>query len=130
MRFQPPLSGAPSLERTNAFFMGGGKALLNAYYRAAGALGVDVLYEAHVTHLEIREDRGAWVEYTHEGRDHRVEPTAVIVASGGFQADIDWLARAWGPAARNFLIRGTSYNRGVVLADLLEQGIESVGDPT
>ena len=28
------------------------------------------------------------------------------------------------------MIRGTSYNRGVVLADLLNQGVQSVGDPT
>ena len=47
-----------------------------------------------------------------------------------FQADLDWLASAWGPAARNFLIRGTPYNRGVVLKDLLDQGAASVGDPT
>ena len=53
-----------------------------------------------------------------------------MVASGGFQADTEWLARAWGPAAKNFLIRGTPYNRGAVLSDLLDQGVLSVGDPT
>ena len=40
VRFQPPLSGALHVARTNAFFMGGGKALVNAYYRSAEALGV------------------------------------------------------------------------------------------
>ena len=35
----------------------------------------------------------------------------------------------WGPAAENFIIRGTPYNTGLVLKDLLDQGIESVGDP-
>lgn len=30
---------------------------------------------------------------------------------------------------KNLLICGTPYNRGVVLADLLGQGIEQVGDP-
>ncbi|MFA3920886.1 FAD-dependent tricarballylate dehydrogenase TcuA [Ruegeria hyattellae] len=130
VRFQPPLSGTLSLARTNAFFMGGGKSLVNAYYRTANALGVDVLYEAQVTHLELSGDRIERVDYTHAGRNHRIEPTGVIVASGGFQADTDWLARAWGPAARNFLIRGTPYNRGVVLADLLGQDVERVGDPT
>ncbi|MEL6964916.1 MAG: FAD-dependent tricarballylate dehydrogenase TcuA, partial [Pseudomonadota bacterium] len=67
--------------------------------------------------------------HRNQSRRRRV-PRATIVASGGFQADIDWLADAWGPAARNFLIRGTPYNRGVVLRDLLNQGIASVGDPT
>ncbi|MGI3187134.1 FAD-dependent tricarballylate dehydrogenase TcuA [Nioella aestuarii] len=130
VRFQPSLSGTLSLARTNAFFMGGGKGLVNAYYRTAEGLGVDVLYEAAVTHLELEVDRITRVLYTQDGIEHSISPRSVIVASGGFQADIDWLAHAWGEPAKNFLIRGTPYNRGVVLADLLDQGVESVGDPT
>jgi tricarballylate dehydrogenase len=130
VRFQPSLSGTLSLARTNAFFRGGGKSLVNAYYRTAEKLGIDVLYEAPVTHLEVEDDQITSLEYTYAGETHRIAPKAVIVASGGFQADTDWLTRAWGPAAKNFLIRGTPYNRGVVLADLLDQGIEQVGDPT
>lgn len=129
-RFQPPLSGTLSLARTNAFFLGGGKALLNAYYRTVEGLGVTVRYDAPVSHLELEGDRIAYLDYTREGASHRLAPKAVVVAAGGFQADTDWLARAWGPAARNFLIRGTPYNRGVVLADLLAQGVGQVGDPT
>lgn len=128
VRFQPSLSGTLSLGRTNAFFMGGGKGLVNAYYRTADRLGIDVLYEAPVTHLELDGDRITRVDYSHQGRDISIAPKSVIVASGGFQADTDWLTRAWGPAARTFLIRGPPYNRGVVLADLLAQGVESVGD--
>ncbi|MBV7407420.1 FAD-dependent tricarballylate dehydrogenase TcuA [Maritimibacter sp. DP1N21-5] len=130
VRFQPSLSGTLSLARTNAFFLGGGKSLVNAYYRTAEALGVAVEYEAAVTHLELDGDRVVRVDYTQNGETQSITPKSVVVASGGFQADTDWLARAWGPAARNFLIRGTPYNRGVVLADLLDQGVEQVGDPT
>lgn len=130
VRFQPSLSGTLSLARTNAFFLGGGKALVNAYYRQAQTLGVEVLYDAKVTHLDIQGDRVAQISYTRHGAQHEISPRAVVVASGGFQADIDWLARAWGPAARNFLIRGTPYNRGEVLADLLAQGVDQIGDPT
>ncbi|MBA2413104.1 MAG: FAD-binding protein, partial [Burkholderiaceae bacterium] len=43
-RFQPALGGTLHLGRTNAFFLGGGKALLNAYYRSARMLGVEVRY--------------------------------------------------------------------------------------
>ena len=130
VRFQPSLSGTLSLGRTNAFFLGGGKGLVNAYYRTAEKLGIDVLYDAPVTHLEMDGDKVVALDYTIEGKVHRIEPKAVVVASGGFQADTEWLTRAWGPAAENFLIRGTPYNRGVVLADLLDQGVEQVGDPT
>lgn len=131
VRFQPSLSGTLSLGRTNAFFLGGGKALVNAYYNTAADLGVEVVYEAQVTHVEIEGGRFQAVEVEIAGAAPcRVEGRTIVLASGGFQGDIDWLARAWGPAARNFLIRGTPYNRGVVLKDMLDQGADSVGDPT
>ncbi|MDZ4134758.1 MAG: FAD-dependent tricarballylate dehydrogenase TcuA [Paracoccaceae bacterium] len=130
VRFQPSLSGTLSLSRTNAFFLGGGKALVNAYYNCAADLGVTVAYDAEVTHVHLDQGRFTHLYASIAGQSHRVEGRAVVLASGGFQSDLDWLARAWGPAARNFLIRGTPYNRGVVLRDMLDQGCESVGDPT
>ena len=128
--FQPSLTGTLSLGRTNAFFLGGGKALVNAFYRTAAALGVEVHYDAPVSHIEVDGGRIAGVVADIAGERQTFHPKAVVVASGGFQADLDWLAEAWGPAARNFLIRGTPYNRGVVLKDLLDQDIRPVGDPT
>ena len=130
VRFQPSLSGTLSLSRTNAFFMGGGKSLVNAYYRTAENLGVDIFYDAPVTGVTLQDNKASEVIVNHQGQQHTLTPKCVIVASGGFQADIDWLTDAWGPSARNFLIRGTPYNRGVVLKSLLDQGAESVGDPT
>lgn len=55
LRFQPALGGTLNLSRTNAFFMGGGKALVNALYRRAEALGVAVFYEADITGLDITD---------------------------------------------------------------------------
>lgn len=130
VRFQPSLSGTLSLSRTNAFFLGGGKALVNAYYRTAENLGVTVRYDTEVTHVHLDGDRFTGVDVTQGDETATIQGAAVVLASGGFQGDIDWLVRAWGPAARNFLIRGTPYNRGVVLRDMLDQNIESVGDPT
>ncbi|HKJ63603.1 MAG TPA: FAD-binding protein, partial [Hyphomicrobiales bacterium] len=130
VRFQPSLSGTLSLSRTNAFFLGGGKALVNAYYNTVEDLGVTVAYEAQVRHVVIENIRFEAVEAEIAGEPVHIEGRAAVLASGGFQADIDWLTSAWGPAARNFLIRGTPYNRGVVLRDMLDQGAESVGDPT
>ena len=42
VRFQASLRGTLHLSRTNAFFLGGGKALMNSYYAAAERLGVRV----------------------------------------------------------------------------------------
>jgi len=128
--FQPSLSGTLSLSRTNAFFLGGGKALVNAYYNTAEDLGVTVAYEAEVTQIHVTGPRFEGVTAKIAGKETRIEGRGLILASGGFQADLDWLARAWGPAARNFLIRGTPYNRGVPLKQMLDHGADSVGDPT
>ena len=130
VRFQPSLSGTLSLSRTNAFFLGGGKALMNAYYNRASDLGITVKYEAQVTHVDIKSGTFSGVECEIAGTPTRINGRAIVLASGGFQADLEWLARAWGPAAKNFLIRGTPYNKGVVLKDMLDQGAQSVGDPT
>ena len=89
VRFQPSLSGTLSLARTNAFFMGGGKGLVNAYYRTAEALGVDVFYDANVTHLQLEGDQITHLQFDHHGERQTMSPKAVIVASGGFQGDID-----------------------------------------
>ncbi|WP_134725363.1 FAD-dependent tricarballylate dehydrogenase TcuA [Paracoccus luteus] len=131
VHFQPSLSGTLSLSRTNAFFLGGGKALVNAYYNAAEDLGVTVVYEAQVRHVHLQGDRFTHMEVSVAGGPvERIAGRAAVLASGGFQSDIEWLTRAWGPAAANFLIRGTPYNRGVVLKDMIDQGCDTVGDPT
>ena len=129
IRFQPPLSGTLSLSRTNAFFLGGGRALVNAYCRTAANLGVQFVYGALVRHLELKDRRILRVDAEIEGETKSFFPRSVVAASGGFQANIDWMVDAWGPAARNFLVRGSPYNRGIVLRNLIDQGVDTVGDP-
>ena len=132
VRFQPSLSGTLHLSRTNAFFMGGGKALVNAYYRSAQALGVAVRYGAAVDSLEI--DAGRFVA-AHVGAE-RITARTCVVASGGFESNICWLREAWGRNERgewpadNFAIRGTRFNMGVLLKQLLGQGADAIGDAT
>jgi tricarballylate dehydrogenase len=128
VRFQAPLGGTLHLSRTNAFFLGGGKALVNAYYAAAERAGVEVVYDAEVVDLEIRDGRFESATVRHAGADHRVTAKACIAASGGFQANLEWLREAWGPPADHFIVRGTPYNRGRVLKLLLARGVKQVSD--
>ena len=53
VRWQPSLGGTLSLGRTNSFFLGGGRAMLNALYLTAEKLGVEIVYDAEVTDLQI-----------------------------------------------------------------------------
>ena len=132
VHFQPALSGTLHLSRTNAFFLGGGKALVNAYYRSAERLGVQIRYESPVDRLELRD--GCFVA-AHCG-SVRIEARACVVASGGFESNREWLRAAWGQneagewPADNFAIRGTRFNTGVLLRDLIDQGADTIGDPT
>ncbi len=132
VRFQPPLSGALHVARTNAFFMGGGKALVNAYYRSAERLGVQIRYEAPVDRLDIVGGafKAAYV------KGERIEARACVLAAGGFESNREWLREAWGQNERgewpadNFLIRGTRYNQGVLIRHMQAQGADMIGDPT
>ncbi|MBW4024556.1 MAG: FAD-dependent tricarballylate dehydrogenase TcuA [Proteobacteria bacterium] len=129
VHFQPSLTGTLSLGRTNAFFLGGGKALVNAYYRTAERLGVRILYDSEVTELRMEEDAVRAVTVVSRGFPLTILPRSVVVASGGFQANIGWLEEYWGEAAKNFIIRGTPFAQGTVLRNLLGQGVQRVGDP-
>ena len=130
VRWQPSLGGTLSLGRTNSFFLGGGRAMLNALYLTAEQLGVEVLYDAEVVDLEIAD--GMFLSATMKRADGRasVSASTLVAAAGGFEANIEWLKQYWGEAAENFLIRGTPYNRGSILKMLLEKGVQEVGDPT
>ena len=129
VRFQPSLSGTLHLSRTNAFFLGGGKALMNAYYRAAERIGVEVEYDAEVCALNIREGRFSSAVVSRNGSSQEVHAKALVAAAGGFQANLAWLKQAWGEAADNFLIRGTPYDTGTILRILMDRGAKTVGDP-
>ena len=127
--FQPAMSGTLHLSRTNAFFLGGGKALMNAYYATAEKLGVVIVYGAEVRDLQIHEGLFHGARVAIDNLEHNVRAKSVVVASGGFQANIEWLKKHWGPAADNFIIRGTPYDRGRMLRVLLDNGAKPVGDP-
>jgi tricarballylate dehydrogenase len=128
IRWQRPLAGTLQLGRTNRFFLGGGKALVNTYHRTAQRLGVAVAYAATVDGLELDGDRCTALSADIAGTRHRVRARAVVCASGGFEADIGWLRRYWGDAADNYVIRGSSDNDGRVLAALYACGARAAGE--
>ena len=131
VHFQPSLSGTLQLSRTNAFFLGGGKALINAYFRSAEELGVEIRYEAPVDRLELKNGSfvAAWIG------SERIAAKACVVANGGFESNLQWMREAWGQVngewvSDNFLIRGTRFNTGVLLKFLIDAGADTIGDPT
>ena len=129
VRWQQPLRGTLSLARTNRFFLGGGKALLNRYYATAEQRDVRVAYRAHVTGVEAGGGGIDGVVVQTTGGRELLRAAAFVMAAGGFEANIEWLRRYWGDAVDNYVIRGTPFNDGAVLAQLLELGAATAGDP-
>lgn len=127
--WQKPLSGTLHLHRTNGFFLGGGKHLVNTYYDTALRLGVRVRYDAQVIGFTRRGTRVTDVAVRHAGGEERIGASAVVVASGGFEADTAWLGEYWGSAADQFAVRGTPHNTGLALKGMYAIGAGRIGDP-
>lgn len=128
IRWQPALSGTLHLARTNIFQLGGGKAMMNAYYDSAQDSGIDVWYESFVEDFIIDGVEFRAAKVRRENANVMVQARTVIVASGGFEANVEWHRQYWGAAADNFIIRGTRFNQGNVLEVLLNNGVAQIGE--
>jgi len=112
--------------------MGGGKALVNAYYRSAERLGVGIRYDTPVDRLELRDGRFVAAF----SGTQRFDAKTCVLAAGGFESNRAWLREAWGVNERgewpadNFLIRGTRFNTGTLLRFMIDAGADTIGDPT
>src|SRR6202051_153348 len=86
VRWQPSLGGTLSLGRTNSFFLGGGRAMVNALYLTAEQLGIDIRYDAEVLGLEI--SHGMFLSAVLKQGDGRAKVSAatLVAAAGGFAA--------------------------------------------
>lgn len=111
--------------------MGGGKALVNAYYRSAERLGVQVRYNTPVHALELHD--GEFVAAL--AGSERITAKACVLAAGGFESNREWLREARGENARgewpadNFLIRGTRLT-GRITQIYDGCGADIIGDPS
>jgi tricarballylate dehydrogenase len=127
--FQAVSGGGLPPSRRTMFLLGGGKAAVNALYATARRLGVEIRYGSAVTALALQGARVGAVRVADAEGEETVRAGAVVVCSGGYQANPDRLRPTWGEAADAFLVRGTPYATGEVLHDLLDQGVAAAGVP-
>src|SRR5438270_6984059 len=99
VRRQPSLGGTLRPGRTNSFFLGGGRAMLNALYLTAERLGIEILYDAEVIELEIADGMFLSASLKHGDGRATVCASTLVAAAGGFEANIEWLKQYWGEAA-------------------------------
>ena len=76
---------------------GGGVGLVEAEYAAAAKLGIEVRYGARVVSLLKSDDGVEGVRVVTGGKERALHARAVVLASGGFEANREWRARYLGP---------------------------------
>lgn len=91
---------------------GGGPGLIDALHTAAGRNGIDVWYASRACDL-IHNDRGVnGLVIRRNGKTLRIPAGAVVIASGGFEANSEWRTRYLGPGWDLARVRGTRFNTG------------------
>lgn len=108
---------------------GAGLGLCEQQFALAEGMGISVQYQAKGTRLLTDPESGAVVgvrvRYPDGYRDLRAG--AVVLASGGFQANKELRVRYMGPKWDEVKVRGSKYDTGEGLMMALELGAQSFG---
>lgn len=124
--FQTIACGGLPWSRKTAFFLGGGKAMINTLYATATRLGIAIHHHSRVTGLT---PDGLVTMCDEADKARTIRAKAVVVASGGYQANPVWLAEQWGDDAAALVVRGTPFAAGEPLRALFDLGAARVGTP-
>jgi tricarballylate dehydrogenase len=128
VQLQDPTTGVMPYSKRTAFFLGGGKAAINALYATAIRIGVAISYDSEVVALRFGDDC-CEADSRRDGRRESVVAKAIVVCTGGHQADRNRLRDDFGDVADGLVNRGSPYVNGSILRLLLDAGARPVGDP-
>jgi len=131
-----PVAGRPGILRlpfgTAVRSVEEGLGLSDRLFTAAERVGVDIHYDTAALRPEVNERgevAGLWIRTRHEPA-RRVACRAIILASGGFQANPEMRAAYLGPLWGAVKVRGTRYDTGDLHREILNLGAAARGDWT
>jgi tricarballylate dehydrogenase len=108
--------------------VGGGPGMLRQLRDIAfGRYEVEIRYESRVRAVHGNDRRIEGVRVSTPEGEYDLAARAVIVCSGGFQANTEMRARYLGANADLMKVRGSKHNTGEVLHMLLALGVKSAG---
>ncbi|MCH6590650.1 MAG: FAD-dependent tricarballylate dehydrogenase TcuA, partial [Proteobacteria bacterium] len=91
---------------------GGGPGLVEMLFAAVEKHKIDVQYETSAVSLLHDDDGVNGVRARRKGRTLEVRARAVVLASGGFEANAEWRTRYLGPGWDLAKVRGSRFNTG------------------
>lgn len=107
---------------------GGGPGLVEAWTQAAARAGVEVRYGWRARELLFTDAALSGVRVKAEGRLQDIPAKAVVLAAGGFQANVEWRTRYLGPGWDLAKLRGSRFNTGDGIRMALEAGAMAAGN--
>ncbi len=101
---------------------GGGPGLVAAEHEAARRNGIAIHYRTRALSLLLDERRVTGVHVRRSERSFDIAARAVVLASGGFEANAEWRTRYLGPGWDLAKVRGTRFNTGDGIRMALDAG--------
>jgi tricarballylate dehydrogenase len=107
--------------------VGGGPGLVQSLYERAEKVGIDVRYGEGARHLVVDRNGAVTGVVTRSPGRREIGCRAVVLASGGFEANPEWRTRYLGPNWDLARVRGTRHNVGDGIRMALEIGAQAYG---
>ena len=109
--------------------VGGGPGLVDSLTRACLKRGIDIQYDTRAVELASDGKNITGVVVRRGGeRPETIPAEAVVLASGGFEANPEWRTRYLGPGWEIAKVRGTRFNTGDGIKMALDIGAASYGN--
>jgi tricarballylate dehydrogenase len=106
---------------------GGGRGLIDALHQAAQQQKIEVRYGARAVALLCDEGGVHGARVRSGAKTEEIRARAVVLASGGFEANAEWRARYLGQNWDLAKVRGTRFNTGDGIRMALEAGAMPYG---
>lgn len=107
---------------------GGGPGLIDAHTEIAAKSGIEIAYAAKAISLLYDGHAVRGVKVRHEGEIKELRAKAVVMATGGFQANAELRTRYLGPGWEMARVRGSRFNTGDGIRMALDVGASSYGN--
>jgi tricarballylate dehydrogenase len=106
----------------------GGHGLVEMLFGTAESMGIEIVYETKVTRF-LTDDKGKICGVGVHSRDgiRNLKSRSVVLASGGFEANIEMRTKYLGAGWDVVKVRGTRYNTGETLTMALGVGAQATG---
>jgi tricarballylate dehydrogenase len=107
--------------------VGGGPGLVDSLVSVCEKAGIEIVYETRARELVTEDGHVVGVRVIQGGETKEIRARAVVLASGGFEANTEWRTRYLGPGWDMAKVRGSRFNLGDGIRMALEIGASPTG---